>query len=321
MQCNIDYMFREQFTYYNNAEIDRQKWDNTVLVSENGNIYALSTYLDIVNPGWCAFIEGDYESVFPVPVKKKAGISYVMQPIFSQQLGLYCIEKLSERQWKTLLNALRKKYPFILINIPAIEQQILKTAGYRYHAHNNYLLDISKDYLKIRSGYSNNLKRNLLKSEEFNLEIRKSCEYAKLIQMFRENKGKEIPFLTEERYGILYELIKNLSESGMGTIEFVFHNNEAIAGVFWAEWNEKSIFLFSALTQQGRQCHAMPFLIDSYIKNKASIIKTLDFEGSDDESLARFYRGFGAVLSSYITIETTMMSFLQKIRNFILRGH
>lgn len=314
-------MFREQFTYYNNAEIDRQKWDNTILGSETGNIYALSTYLDIVNPGWCAFIEGDYESVFPVPVKKKAAISYIIQPIFCQQLGLYCHVQSSAMQWKSLLKSLRKKYPFTLINIPVIEPQILKTAGYRYHVHNNYLLDISKDYLQIRSGYATNLKRNLLKSEEFNLEIRKSCEYEKLVQMFRENKGKQIPFLTEHRYGILSELIKNLNESGMGTIEFVFHDNEAIAGVFWAEWNGKSIFLFSALTQKGKQCHAMPFLIDSYIKNKSTNLKVLDFEGSDDDSLARFYRGFGAILSSYFTIETTLMSLLQKTKNFISRVH
>lgn len=308
-------MLHKLFTYYTNAQIDRDKWDNTILKSSEGTIYALSAYLDIVNPGWGAFIEGDYESVFPVPVKKKPGISYVIQPIFSQQLNMYSVSKPSVQQWETVLIEFRKKYPVILINTPVIEPDILKTAGYRFTTHNNYLLDISKDYLQIRSGYSNNLKRNLLKSEEFNLDTRKSNEYENLIQMFRENKGKEIPFLTEHRYNILYELIKKLSESGMGTIEFAFHENEAIAGVFWAEWKNKSIFLFSALTDKGRQYHAMPFLIDHYIKNNAAIIKTLDFEGSDNETLARFYKGFGAGLSSYITIETNLMSFLRKIKN------
>ena len=77
---------------YANSEIDKAKWDSCVVDSNNALIYAYSWYLDIVSPNWVALIKGDYKVVFPLPAKKKLGVSYISQPLFTQQLGLFSSE-------------------------------------------------------------------------------------------------------------------------------------------------------------------------------------------------------------------------------------
>jgi hypothetical protein len=310
-------MSQKQFTYKINSEIDRKKWDETISMAENGTIYALSAYLDIVSPDWSAFIAGDYETVFPLPVKQRTGVLYVMHPIFNQQLGLFSQKSATEADWKIVLRALKKKFSLALLNISLVQPEIVKDAGFRYFVHNNYVLDMSSEYGQIRSGYSTNLKRNLQKADGYDPEIRKSNDSGLLIQLFKENKGQEIPFLNDQRYLILNRLITQMCAHELGKIEFVYHENEAVAGIFWAEWKNTSVFLFSAVSEKGKQLNAMPFLIDNYIIRNAGKIKRIDFEGSDNESIARFYRGFGAELYQYITIETEFMAFIRKIKKHL----
>ena len=47
-------------------------------------------YLDIVHENWDALMEDDYERVMPMPViTKNWRISYIFQPFFVQQLGVF----------------------------------------------------------------------------------------------------------------------------------------------------------------------------------------------------------------------------------------
>lgn len=61
-------------------EIDFEKWDKTILSSDLPLVFAQSFYLTATCPNWEALIMGDYESVFPLPVKSKFGFRYLPQP-------------------------------------------------------------------------------------------------------------------------------------------------------------------------------------------------------------------------------------------------
>ena len=67
-------------------------------------------------------------------------------------------------------------------------------------------------------------------------------------------------------------------------------------------------FLFSGLTIEGKQRQAMTFLLDHVIKLNAGKPMTFDFEGSDDENLARFYLGFGGEERRYPSYSYNNMS-------------
>ena len=53
----------------------------------------------------------------------------------------------------------------------------------------------------------------------------------------------------------------------------------------------------------------MSFLIDSFIKNHSGENKVLDFEGSMDNNLARFYKSFGSEEIVYLQILKNKLPF------------
>ena len=78
--------------YLKHGEIDFQRWDDCIDHAINSYVYAYSWYLNIVAGEWDALVEekdGKYQRVFPLPFRKKAGIKYIYQPPFTQQLGLF----------------------------------------------------------------------------------------------------------------------------------------------------------------------------------------------------------------------------------------
>lgn len=82
---------------------------------------------------------------------------------------------------------------------------------------------------------------------------------------------------------------------GIANIQGVYdQHNQLCAGAFFILSNNKAIFLFSGLNEDGREAGAMPFLIDSFIREYSGRHLTFDFDGSNDPSLARFYKSFGS---------------------------
>ena len=54
----------------------------------------------------------------------------------------------------------------------------------------------------------------------------------------------------------------------------------------------------------------MFLLLDSFIKENSQKNITLDFEGSNDENLARFYKGFGSKECVYLQLRRNRLPFL-----------
>lgn len=90
--------------YLKHNEIDKIKWDHTIKNSFNHLPYAYSWYLDCVCPNWHALVTENYEFVFPITLRRKAGVKYLYQPYFTQQLGLFSVEEFSSSELKIFEN-------------------------------------------------------------------------------------------------------------------------------------------------------------------------------------------------------------------------
>lgn len=299
-------------------EIDHEKWDNCINESFNGNIYSLSWYLNITHPEWEALVEDDYKRIMPLPVSKKYGIYYMMQPYFIQQLGIFAKSNLSPEKTEEFLNAIPIKIKYIDINLN-IHNKLESDKFYKI-TNSNYLLDLVITYEKTRKKYSNNAKRNLKKAEKNNLQLMKNIKPNELINLFKNNKGKEIKGFMEAEYKTLERLIFMSIHKGLGIIYGVFNsNNELCAGAFFTRHNRRLIFLFSGSNHLAKENGAMFFLIDSVIREYSPRQITLDFEGSNDKNLARFYKGFGSKEVFYDRIRINRMRFpIKNLLNFYL---
>ncbi len=295
-----------------NDLIDREQWDACINRAVNGYVYAYSWYLDIVCPGWEALVEDDYSAVFPLPSALKYGIAYCIQPYFTQQLGLFSVAPLSSGVVESFIQAIPAKFKYIDLNFNTLNN--IKDERRLVIPMADYELDLIAEYEKIAAAFSSNLSRNLKKAAKCCLTLVKNVKPDDVVHLFRNNRGQRLSHLGNKQYFLLTRLIYACIYKGIGEVWGTYdEHNQLCAGVVWLRSNNRIIFLFSGLSQQGRQCGAMPFLIDSMIRQHAGTPVILDFEGSNDEDLARFYAGFGSKRVTYHRIIMNRLSVFGQI--------
>ncbi|MBN2614100.1 MAG: hypothetical protein JXR71_00270 [Bacteroidales bacterium] len=280
--------------YLTHAEIDKKKWDHTIDQAFNGNVYAYSWYLDRVHPYWEALIEGDYERVMPLTGNKKWGVHYLFQPFFTQQLGVYSIKILSKEHIIDFIDNIPEKFRFAEYNLNIYNHPDLGSP-YQLIPQRNFLLDLIDDYEKLYRHYNSNTKRNLKKSQKHQFSLSKNIKPERIVELFVENKGKEVTDWKQTEYLRLQGLMYMAQYKGKGITYGVFTGkNELCAAAFFLYSNQHLTFLFSGSNKFAKQSGAMTFLFDSVIREYAENQMIMDFEGSNDPGLARFYKGFGA---------------------------
>ncbi len=294
--------------YLPHNAINKEKWDTAIRNSFNGNLYACSWYLDTVHPEWEALVEDDYVRVMPLTGNRKWGIHYLYQPFFAQQLGVFSTEILNSQVLNIFFAAIPDKFRFAQINLNVHN----KPHPENYHlVHNtNYLLDMIARYPALASRYATNTKRNLKKALQSGLVLQEGLRPQRLIDLFRENKGREIRHWHGPHYMRLQRLMYLAIYKGAGVMYGVYdQRNELCSAAFFLKDSRHLIFLFSATSPEGRKNGAMTFLLDGVVRAHAETARVLDFEGSNNPDLARFYRGFGAQPITYYRLEMNRLPF------------
>ena len=297
--------------YLSHNQIDKKKWDATI--DDCGNIYAYSWYLDIVHPQWEALVEDDYQSVMPLTGGKKFGVQYLYQPYFVQQLGVFSKSPMTAEKTDAFLKAIPAQYRFAEIRLNESNAFDGDRQGIEYHR--NVLLDLNQDYEAIRADYHQNTKRNLAKAGDNNLQIVTTVIPYHVVALFTDNRGALLDKWGKAEYARLTALtsvavrrerafILGVTEKGVGQL---------ICAAIFMKTKDRITFLFSGLTVEGKQRQAMTYLLDQVIQKYANQPFTFDFEGSDDENLARFYLGFGGHEVKYPSYTFNRLSPLGKV--------
>lgn len=285
--------------YHRYHEIDRDRWDECIRKSFNGIIYAYSWYLDVVSPQWEALIEGEYESVMPLVTGKKLGIRYLFPPFFSQQLGVFSVKKLTAEDVLSFLKAVPSEFRYWEINLNTFNKVVGN--DFEYRPNLTHELDLIPTIDHLRKNYAENTRRNLKKAEQRKLRLTNEPSREEIITLFRTGRGSDVAALQEPQYDLLRRLLQALDARGrLHSRGVQDEKGELIAGAFFVDANGKVIFLFSGMGQEGKDSGAMILLIDRFIEENANKNLVLDFEGSNDPGLARFYRGFGAKECVYL---------------------
>lgn len=272
--------------------IDRGRWDDCIAKSFNGSVYAWSWYLDIVHPKWEALVENDYERVMPLTGKTKYGISYLFQPFFVQQLGIFSQSLLSLNEVENFIYAIPRKYKVVKYRLN--EYNKVNDDWNSIKLHRNVELDLIYDYQYLYNNYSKNTKRNLAKAESSGLSLNKNVNANDVVQLFRANKGKDVKHWNDKEYSRLLDLIETAIYHeccfivGANDID-----GQLIAGAVFMCSHDRMIFLFSGNDENYKDRHALTFILDNTIREFSETQYVFDFEGSDNEGLARFYKGFG----------------------------
>lgn len=304
--------------YLKHDDIDFKKWDECVEKSLNGIIYPYSHFLNQVSPKWDALISDHYNAVMPLPIKKKAGISYLIQPMFAQQLGIFSPDFINENKIKSFLNSIPAPIKYVNIKLNT-HNQLSAYRKTRIIRCKTYELDLIQPYESLYKSFSTNTKRNIKRSVKEKVFVTNSSEPQEIINLFRTNTGKKIDTIKETHYSTLKHLIYSSLHRGNAVCYSAFsRQNSLCAGAVFLMSHRKAIMLLAASNDEGRSNGAMSAIINHFIMQYAGHNVTLDFEGSNIPSLARFYSSFGSKECVYLQVIMNRFPFLVKdIVNFI----
>lgn len=299
--------------YLTHNQIDTQRWDECITQCPDALVYAWSWYLDVVHPDWEALVEDDYETVMPLTGGKKFGVNYLFQPFFTQKFGVFGKNEVSESKIEEFLAAIPAKFKFADIRLKGVKA-LNALKGLNAVNHRNIELDLNQEYTVLSENYHSNTKRNLAKAKKENPEIVENVEPSVIIDLFRKNRGAGITKWGDAEYERLLKLVEVAKQHEKCLVLGVKNtDNQIVAGAFFMMSHNKIVFLFSGADESNKDNHALTFLIDHVIEKNSGSAKVLDFEGSDNDGLARFYKGFGGKETLYQGIRFNKANGLTKL--------
>lgn len=290
-------------------EIDKGKWDKCISGTPGAKPYGYSWYLDIMAPGWEALVADDYNAVFPLPLFIKYGIKYVTTPVFLQQLGVFTPDKSEQEKINEFLEYMPESYRLIDLRIG----QFTDHKAFTVTELTNFELDLSLSYDNLRQNFSRRSKKDIEKSGRLIHGIVNDVSPEELIDLFRNNTGKELKVIKERNYDRLRKLMDFCIRNNKGKIIGVrSHNNRLIFGRFILTTMGRVTLLFTASTHESREKRISYYVLNEIIREYSSTKTILDFEGSTIPSIAAFMKSFGCVNVPYYRIYRNRLPWIIK---------
>jgi len=301
-------MNRNELRYLQHAEIDFQKWDQCIDRAPNSRVYASSWYLNRTAGFWSALVWGDYHYVMPLLARKKFGISYVYQPFFTQQLGIFPVAPPE-------LQALFAQKLVSLFRYVVYQSgnSLAETAfdGFLLSRKRNRALPLIGNYPILNDGFSENTRRNIRKAQRAQLSV--SCGMApeEFLRMKKQSLAEPVP---PDSFRLLRTLLTDSLAGGIGKIYVArTSSGELVSAAFFLGWQNRVYYLNAFSTSEGKLLKAAFLIVDQFIRDHAASGLILDFEGSEVGGVDRFYSGFGAGSETYLLLRLNRLPWFLRL--------
>ena len=284
-----------QIRFLKNNQVDKKRWDNCIDHCSHGLIYATTVYLDFMCPGWNALVHENYDWVMPLTSNSKFGISYLYQPPFTQQLGVFAKDESVNIPWQEILLIVGKKFKYWQYNFN-FGTPLIFNEYFNVKPATNFILPLQQGYESIHQSYASDLLRNLDKSNRQPFSYVTNADPSQAITMYRKLYGARMPHVSQTDYSRFKMLVTQLQiEQKIECRKVVNDQHEILAMALLLKDNKRLYNLMNSTTGAGRKIGANHFLMDSIIKEFAGQNLIFDFEGSDLAGVKTFYQNFGAI--------------------------
>lgn len=296
-------------SFLNRTELNVAKYDECVEKSLQSRVYGLSWYLDIACDTWGALILDDYKAVMPVPWNEKYMIKYVYPPLWILELGVFSIERIDV---DVFITELLKRFRFVELRLNTDnsfskrdDQMITRSMQW---------IHLEGEYQSILSQYRKDRKKDLAKANKFKLREVWGDDPEKLISLFKNNIGKRDKRIVEKDYKNLRSLITMCQDKGVGEVLSIYDNSDClVASAFFLVYHKTVTILVSSTDLKNRKNGANTFLIDRAIFRYEQKCTSFNFGGSSIETIAAYFKSFGAQDSNYYFIKYNKLPRLIKL--------
>ena len=279
--------------YLKRSEVNIVKYDACIEKSSNSRIYAFSWYLDCVADNWDVLILDDYEAVMPLPWRQKYFIKYIYPPAWTQQLGVFSKNSVSQELLQNFIKSIPRKFKKVTIQFNSENKLNISSVQQRA----NYILPLNDSYEVLFNKFNKGRKYSIDKANKTLLEL-SNCSIDKLIEICK----KEYSFLkiSENDFNKLINIVNQFEANKKGFLVGVFsENNDCLGGVVFLKEAFRIYYLFSVASDEGKKQQITSLILNSIIKKYANSNYLLDFEGSMIKGVANFYKSFEAEVEIY----------------------
>jgi len=258
-------------------DINDAKWNSCVEQSQIQNPLIYSWSMDATTSKWCAVVNDDYSFIFPIPFEQQLNVKRARQQAFSRQVDYVG----SQEDFYTALELLKKEFSEFDIRVSLtkgnFERQCFQS------------IKFESDYK-----YSTNAKRLIKKANEV-ISYEVSDDLDVLVSLYADNsflKFKQPPSNIEK----IKNSMKAYLENGKGYVLIAKEGEAAIGAAFFIEDKGTTYYLLGDSNEDHKKKGVIYGLMDFGIqKAQSKGMLNFDFGGSNIESVADFYKKFGAV--------------------------
>ena len=280
---------RYHIRYLKRQEIDIAAWDRCVTEAPNSLIYGFHYYLDHMTGGqWDALVLEDYEAVMPLTWRRKFGISYLFQPAFTQQTGIFTRRQPDQTLIEAFLASSAQYFRFaeIFLNYDNAYPTLAP--------HTNFILPLDEPYDTLAARYKNTLVRNLKLAARPTLTYTAGATLDTALTAHHNEYAVRTPHVKTQDYRRFKKLCRYLQDRDQLVLRAVTDAEKHVLATALLLRDRNRLYLIqSATLPAGRKMQANHFLLDQLIREWAGSGLILDFEGSDLPGVARFYARFG----------------------------
>jgi lipid II:glycine glycyltransferase (peptidoglycan interpeptide bridge formation enzyme) len=289
-------------------------------------------WLDIVCAEWDAVVtnKGDHVSgIWAYPVEKKMSVTMLRNPVLTPYLGPHVFYaqgvKDSSRdsyEYDTIAE-LMKQLPETKVWHLAIAPDI-KHAGlfkkYKLAAQvqQTFLLDLTQPEETLLANMKESTRRNIKQAEK-EVTITESGEYLKELYQYQQHtltrKGRQQAYTLRQ----MEQVMVACRQHNRAAL-WVAKEGEKVQAIVWQVWDdERSYYLVGGQNPAAESYKAMTLLLWHSIKEaKRRGNAIFDFEGSMDEGVERFFRGFAGRRVLYLVLQKNE-SLLWKLKKTLLK--
>jgi hypothetical protein len=300
-------MNKDDLIQLRHHEIDKVKWDAAIARAIHPLIYAESWYLDVVSPQWEAIVTPDYSTLWPLTINRKFKWPVIMQPMFTQQLGIFSSAPISKENIAQIYKA--NPYPILTLQSHG-QYEWPKSA--LLSTKNNSVLPLQKDYAELQKSFRKDRKQSLAKALKNPTTCDSTTSTEAFINFTRKHNNYRLP---EKHLMMLHQLISRATEYNSGFILSVADGHEEpLSMAFFLRKYKRIINLSGHSSSKGFAKEGMFQILNQVIKDYAASDYLLDFEGSEIKGIASFYSGFGAIPEPYLCHQHPLLSYTQKLK-------
>lgn len=284
----------QALTYLTYDQIDQAKWDTRLSYAKNRLIYAESVYLNNMCDHWDAIVSDGYTYIMPLPWRKKWGITYLYQPSFFQQGGVFSEMDITQDILVAFLRKAMEHIRFAETTLNFGNNIPVNVQGLSVNQRNNFILPLGKGYEKLYQSFDPYITQRIRKAAKQDLIYKHSFDTDSAISLYKSLYQQRLPSFSDDDYDRFGRLCKYYLNEKRLFIRLVhnFHSEDPLALILLLKDDRRLYNMASCLLPEGKKKLANYFLLNEVIREFSDKNILLDFEGSDIPGIAYFYEKF-----------------------------